>query len=221
MATVAIEITFTEEVLGSSPNTKEIYSEFIASKAPDAASVADEVEAVGADEVTEKGTTVFPRNDDGEPVIWDYQLKGFMKDACGALRRVPGTLSSKCKAYKKVIDGTIFVKERSVAFQLPEGGEVGICERPLRADTPQGARVALARSETVPAGTKIRFTLVVMNKSDWPLVQEWLDYGQFRGNCLELLNKSHDGMLQLFESDGETVMLINLEDVSHAEVVYG
>lgn len=181
MATVAIEITFTEEVLGSSPNTKEIYSEFIASKAPDAASVADEVEAVGADEVTEKGTTVFPRNDDGEPVIWDYQLKGFMKDACGALRRVPGTLSSKCKAYKKVIDGTIFVKERSVAFQLPEGGEVGICERPLRADTPQGARVALARSETVPAGTKIRFTLVVMNKSDWPLVQEWLDYGKFRG----------------------------------------
>lgn len=127
MATVAIEITFTEEVLGSSPNTKEIYSEFIASKAPDAASVADEVEAVGADEVTEKGTTVFPRNDEGDPVIWDYQLKGFMKDACGALRRVPGTLSSMCKAYKKVIDGTIFVKERSVAFQLPEGGEVGIC----------------------------------------------------------------------------------------------
>lgn len=104
MATVAIEITFTEEVLGSSPNTKEIYSEFIASKAPDAASVADEVEAVGADEVTEKGTTVFPRNDEGDPVIWDYQLKGFMKDACGALRRVPGTLSSKCKAYKKVIE---------------------------------------------------------------------------------------------------------------------
>lgn len=44
---------------------------------------------------------------------------------------------------------------------------------------------------------------------------------KFRGNCLELLNKPHDGILQLFESDGETVMLINLEDVSHAEVVYG
>lgn len=44
---------------------------------------------------------------------------------------------------------------------------------------------------------------------------------KFRGNCLELLNKPHDGMLQLFESDGEPVMLINLEDVSHAEVVYG
>ena len=48
MATVAIEITFTEEVLGSSPNTKEIYSEFIASKAPDAASVADEAFAAVA-----------------------------------------------------------------------------------------------------------------------------------------------------------------------------
>lgn len=44
---------------------------------------------------------------------------------------------------------------------------------------------------------------------------------KFHGNCLEMLNKPYNGMLQLFESGGETLMLINLADVSHAEVVYG
>lgn len=43
---------------------------------------------------------------------------------------------------------------------------------------------------------------------------------KFLDNCLEMLNKPHDVMLQLFESDGETLMLVNLEDVSHAVVVY-
>lgn len=181
MATIQIELTFTEEVLGTSPNNQNIYRDYIASKAPDAQDAADEVAAVGAEAVADKGMTVFPRNADGMPIAWDYQIKGFMKDACGSLRRVPGTLSSKCKAYKKVIDGTIFVKEREIPFILPEGGEIGTCSRPLRASTPQGERVALAESETVPAGTKLRLTLVVMNKADWPLVQEWLDYGQFRG----------------------------------------
>lgn len=44
---------------------------------------------------------------------------------------------------------------------------------------------------------------------------------KFRGNCLETLNRTYDGMLQLFESDGETLMLINFKDVSHAEVING
>ena len=180
-ASTAIELTFLEEVLGTSPNDKDIYSNFIASKAPDATSVEDEIEAVGAEAVTEKGSTGFPRNEDGEPIIWDYQLKGFFKDACGALRRVPGTLSSKVKAYKKIIDGVVFIHERQSVFRVPESGEIGICERPLRAETPQGARVALARSETVPAGTKLRFTLILLDKQYWPLVQEWLDYGKLRG----------------------------------------
>lgn len=42
---------------------------------------------------------------------------------------------------------------------------------------------------------------------------------KFRGNCLEILNRPYNGKLQLFESNGETLMLINLDDVSHAEVV--
>ena len=117
----------------------------------------------------------------GVPFCWDYQIKGFFKDACSSLRRVPGTRSSKLTAFKKVIDGTVFVEQRKIPFQLPEGAECGRCERPLRASSASGERVALAASETVPAGTVLEFSVLVMNPKDAETVREWLDYGRLRG----------------------------------------
>lgn len=176
-----VRLTFTEEVLGSMPNNPDIYREFIASKGPDAKSVEDEVARLGADEVAVKGTTVFPKLEDGAPYIYDYQVKGFFKDACSSLRRAGGSKSSKLKAHKKVIDGTVFIQERRIPYELPEGGEVGKCARPLRAETAQGPRVALAESEAVPAGSAIEFTIALLTDELWPTVSEWLDYGQLRG----------------------------------------
>ena len=129
----------------------------------------------------EKSMTCFHRTDDGTPMLWDYQIKGFFKDACGALRTVPKTESGKIKAYKKVIDGQIFVDERRIPLCLPEGGEIGICERPLRAQTMQGERVALAKSESVPAGTTFEITITMLDPSMEDVVREWLDYGALRG----------------------------------------
>ena len=88
---IKCRLTFIEEVLGSASNNPNIHDEFIASKAPDAASRAEEVAALGVGEVIEKGMTVFPRNDAGEPALFDYQIKGFFKDSTAALRKVTGT----------------------------------------------------------------------------------------------------------------------------------
>lgn len=180
-----VEITFLEEALGSSSPNPEVHSEFIASKAPDAPSRDEELSALianeGLEEATEKQMTVFPRDDEGRPALWDYQIKGFFKDACGMLRRVDGTASKKLSAFKKVIDGLIFVFPRQIPLEMPEGGEIGVCQRPLRASTAQGERVALASSETVPAGTKLVFTIRCLNDKDMALVDEWLDYGALRG----------------------------------------
>ena len=90
MESIKVKITFMEGVLGTAPNNDEIYRDFIGSKAPDAASIEDEIAAIGADEYAEKGMTVFPRGEDGRPIIWDYQIKGFFKDACSMLARVGG-----------------------------------------------------------------------------------------------------------------------------------
>lgn len=130
-----IRITFTEEVLGTAANDPKIHDEYIASKAPDAPSRSEEVKALGADAVIEKSMTVFPKLEDGTPFVWDYQIKGFFKDTCGALRKVKGSESSKVKAYKKEIDGLVFIEERKIPFQ--NFGEIGQCQRPLRGQTPQ------------------------------------------------------------------------------------
>lgn len=176
---INVKATFMEEILGTASNNPDIHSEFIASKAPDAKSTEEEVAAIGVDEVVEKSMTVFPRNEAGTPIIFDYQIKGFFKDSAGALRRVPGTKSSAIKAYKKEIDGLVFVFPRMIPLNMP--GPLGECQRPLRAATAQGERVALAHSETAPAGTTIEFEIRCLTKDMRDLVLELLDYGELRG----------------------------------------
>ena len=178
MKKLTVKVTFIEELLGTASANKEIHEEFIASKAPDAKSLEEEVEAVGAEEVFEKGMTVFPRVD-GRPVAWDYQWKGFLKDAVGMLRKVPGSEAGKVKAYKKEIDGLIFVQPRAIPIEFD--GEVGLCQRPLRGQTAQGERVALATSESIPAGATMTFTWVFLCDQHEKLVREALDYGVMRG----------------------------------------
>lgn len=179
MVTMHVRLTFDEPLLGTSPANSEIYREFIGSKAPDAASVEDEVAALGADAVAERGMTVFPRLEDGTPFLWDYQIKGFFKDACGVLRKVPGKRSAKIKAYKKEIDGLIFPQPRRIPLVL--SGPVRECQRPLRAQTAQGERVSLAMSEEVPEGSAVEFDVVCLDDGQADNVREWLDYGALRG----------------------------------------
>ena len=183
MKSIKVRIKFTEPLLGTQPADPEIHSHYVASKAPDAETMAEEVAAMGAEAVEERGMTVFPRMEDGTPFLWDYQIKGFFKDACGMLRRVPGTKSSKLTAYKKEIDGLIFVEPRKIPLFLPMELDLSDtdCQRPLRASTPQGERIALAHSEEAPDGTWIEITITCLKDANMPLVREWLDYGRLRG----------------------------------------
>lgn len=178
MKTMKVRLEFLEEVLGTASADPEIHETYIASNAPDAPTRKEEVEALGAEEVFEKSMTIFPK-ENGIPFLWDYQIKGFFKDACGMMRKVSGSVSSKMKAYKKEIDGLIFIKERKIPFQFD--GEIGTCQRPLRAQTAQGERIALSSSETIPAGAAIEFEIECLVDSDMNAVVEWLDYGKLRG----------------------------------------
>ena len=179
MKEMKVKLTLLEEILGTASNNPDIHGEFIASKAPDALSREEEIAAIGVDAEIEKSMTVFSRNADGNPILWDYQIKGFFKDACGMLRKVTKSKSSGIKAYKKEIDGLIFVKEREIPIVFD--GEIGNCQRPLRAQTAQGERVSLANSETIPAGATIEFTVQCLVDADMAAVCEWLDYGKLRG----------------------------------------
>lgn len=166
-----------------SPSSQDIYTQFIASKSPDAATREEEVASIGCDEVEKKEMTIFPKTDDGRPFFWDFQIRGFFKDSCSALKRCPKEDFSKescgMKAYKKIIDGCIFVKERQIPIDVV--GEMGVCQRSLRTSSAQGERTALASSETVPAGSTLTFTVICLSDQYENAVLEWLNYGLFKG----------------------------------------
>lgn len=91
MKELKIRAEFIEELLGSANNDKEIHAEFIASKAPDAPSREEEIESIGVDAVIEKGKTIFPKDGEGNPFLYDYQIKGFLKNAAKAFNYVKDT----------------------------------------------------------------------------------------------------------------------------------
>ena len=182
MANMKVKITLLEDMLGTAPNNKEIYTDYLASKAPEGKNVKDEIDSIeepdGIEEMRQM--TVFHRNPDtDQPIIFDYLVKGFFKNACSAMREVPKSESSKIKAYKKKIDNLVFVAPRMIDIDM--AGEMTICERPLRAQTAQGERVALSCSESIPAGSTMEIEITTLTDDLMNTVIEWLDYGKFNG----------------------------------------
>lgn len=173
-----VKLTFTQPVLGTIPKNKEVYAEYIAGKAAlTDDELAEELNTV--ENVERQGWTGFHELD-GNPILYDYAIKGFFKEACGMLRRATGTHSSKVQAFKKIVDGLVFVTPRQIPLCL-NGGRIEALERPLRAQTAQGERVALARSDTCPVGTTMEFGITILGAVPEALLREWLDYGALHG----------------------------------------
>lgn len=188
MREVKVRIKFLRSVLGTETGDKEIYRNFIGSKSPDAKSVEEEIEALGTEGVIEKGKTYFPRTKDGVPFIYDYQIRGFFKSACGAMSKVANSKSKDIKAYKKKIDQFVFIKDRQNVIENIT--EITECQRPLRCSTMQGERVSIAISEEINEGATCEFTVILLNDSDYDALIEWLDYGKFNG-FLQWRNSGH------------------------------
>ena len=176
---IKCKLTYVTDLLGSACNDPDLHGSYIASLAPDARSRKEEVEAVGIDEVIERGMTVFPRTKDNKPFIYDYHVKGFFKDSTAALKKIKGTKASKVKAYKKEIDGLVFVYPRQIMLKM--AGAMGENQRMLRAATPIGERIGIAHSESAPAGTSVELDIECLTADMYELVRECLDYGIKRG----------------------------------------
>lgn len=187
MKKLNVTVIFVDALLGTCPNDRNIYSQFIGTKNANATaeSIAEEAVAIPVDEdgvpVDEKGLTIFPRDIEGRPFIYDYQWKGFFKEKCKFLKRDPKSRSSKLVASNETIDGSVFIQDRRNIIILPEGAELTRCERPLRAKTAQGERIALSCSEEIPAGSVCEFTVICQFDQLVPYVKEWLEDGILHG----------------------------------------
>lgn len=169
-----IKIYFLTEVLGSQ-STGEITTDYIAKKAgvevPE-----DELDMLP--EKLEKATTVFHKDKSGQPMMVAYQFKGFLKNAAQTMNGKYGLP----KNFKNKVERMVFIQPRFIPYVLPEGGEVTFCERALRAQTPKGDRVCLARSEQLPIGTTVSFGISILpGEITESVLKDLLDYGYNQG----------------------------------------
>lgn len=173
------------EILGSRTDNA-VYSEFVASKSGiDNGTLEEEEDFISVDE---KGLTVFPQDEEtNEIFLFDYQIKGFLKEAFECLKGELNIAAARSK-----VDKYVFITPRKVFFK--RDGEPILdaddrCERPLRAKTMQGERVALQASEQIdtPWELEIEIKLLPNNGTakskpiDWDAIETALDYGAFRG----------------------------------------
>jgi hypothetical protein len=192
-----IQLTFTEPLLGSASNNRNIHEEFIAAKSETVTSIREEVEAIPPGEEFQKSMTVFPSDETGLH-LWDYQVRGFFKESIGGLIELGDCDISKWQ-YKKAVDSFLFVGPRRIYLCKPDGTPWKRTEsfpetlsRPLRADTMRGERVALATSEVLPVGTIAKFSVTALGNGksgaktklaiiDDELIRKALAYGQLKG----------------------------------------
>lgn len=173
-----LKVTFLEDVLGSTPLNEEVFSDYIASKHPNG-NGAEELATLETD--TMRGKTGFHRNENGTPVLYNYVVKGFLKDSWTKCREHKNSRAKELKAGKNKLTGHVFISERIIPILGVR--DPYVLERPLRAETMQGPRVALAASEAIPAGAHFACTLEVLAPHiiTEDLLRELLDYGKYSG----------------------------------------
>ena len=179
---VKVKITFTTPLLATNPSNEQVYSDYIANEV-DPETAAEEVALLTREEVDEKGMTIFLRDKDDPsiPLLKGYTWLGYLKSRSKALAKVPGSALKEAKAYIKEINDLISVYPRFQPLILPDGEAIGTNERPLRAETAQGDRVALAKSEEAPIGTTVEVTFRAERFEGMKLIMDCLDYGEVHG----------------------------------------
>lgn len=144
-------------------------------------------------ELDTKATTVFFWNKEKNlPCIGDHMIYGFLKAAAEAIARTKadkkrGQVMTTASYTQSMINQYIKCDQEFLTadrdIRRAEDGAPIYLHRSLRAMTAQGPRVALAKSEVLPAGTQFTFKLQVMKEC--PLKGEHLaelfNYGQVCG----------------------------------------
>lgn len=174
ITTYNLKVKFVTPVLGTQPQ-KEVATEYLSRDLPEGNGIPDD-ELETLPEKLEKGTTAFYKLD-GKPIYYDYQFKGFLKEAGMVFNGLRGVKNLRSK-----IDNLVFVAPRRFELRTPSGCAIDYLERPLRAMTAQGPRVGLARSERLPEGTWFECRLEVYGGPiSEPLLRDLLSYGERKG----------------------------------------
>jgi hypothetical protein len=187
-----------EPMLGTLTKDKNVFETFIMSQAKtdmEKTRAAEDLDRV-PEETEARGWTGFYEDDEGHPILMDYQFKGFLKTAANVLKGVVGTKTVKVKnpkegesptkiekgiaGLKSHVSNTVFVFPRYI--QLAEKPD-GVLERPLRAETARGPRVTVTRSDIINPGREYTLEIRVLEDSvvKEQVLRDILSYGELSG----------------------------------------
>jgi hypothetical protein len=186
----AYRLTGTSPILGSQPADPDIRRRFLMEKARELGIDVSESENDDLPEnIEQKGLTVFLRDKNYLNTLYirGYVVKGMLKEALTVLKAQAGLTAPRVK-----VDNLLFVAENKLRLLRHDVLIVepdSINERPLRAETMQGPRTALAASEQVDEPWTLIFTLYLLAgektaKSaalSWEHIEAALDYGALKG----------------------------------------
>lgn len=197
-------IRLDNDLLGTVPKNQNIYSDFIRKKAeeamlkdgskgiphasgdkitPESTEKKLDEEQEGISELEERGWTGFHTDkDSGRPMLYDYHFKGFLKESASVIKQWPQTGEDKGanKQLASKVSKFLFVTPREIL--LPQIAPEPL-ERPLRAQTAQGPRVTLVRSDVIKAGAQFDIRLIALEGGGFKkdLIEALISYGKFQG----------------------------------------
>lgn len=168
-----VQIRLITPMLGTVPMDKAVYKSFIETKKP---IENEEEETLSVEDREQRGWTGFHKDEKGL-FVFDYFIKGYLKNAGNVLKD-----ELKIKNLKSKISDLLFVGPRKIYLGKKKAD--GIIERPLRAQTMQGPRVTVVRSDSIEEGTIIKFEVsLLQGKGELKesIIKSLLEYGQLQG----------------------------------------
>lgn len=194
-------------ILGSQPADPEIRKTYVEDKirkAEDRQERGDEAENLDPtqEQIDRKATIFGCRAEDGALILWDYQVKGTLKAEIDVLQKQLGIVQGNSKFTK-----FLHVYPRNIPLVGGDGEVITqpqpqMFERPLRAMTMQGPRVALSSSQRVECPWSITFRLTLLDNEatpkskaiTWEAIETCMDYGEFSG-----IGQWHNGGWGMFK----------------------
>jgi hypothetical protein len=169
-----VEVELINPMLGTVSKDPEIYKTFIENKKP--VDIQEE-EFKTVEKSEQKGWTGFHIDEEKGLFIYNYMIKGFLKNAGNVLKE-----QTKIKNLRAKLNNFVFIEPRRIYFDQMKPD--GVIERPLRAQTAQGPRITLARSDYIDEGKKLKFKIIILDnkeKINEKLIDTLLQYGKFMG----------------------------------------
>jgi len=183
-------LKLSQDMLATKPN-KNVYQKWLIDKQTKAMAkegataddIAAEVERLNKDldhtiddsDGSAAKFTTFSRDENGY-YIESYMIKGYLKNAGQTLKQY-----GQQKQLKSLVSKYCFVGPDKI-YVAPPDFKADKVERPLRAQTPMGERVSIAVSDSLPAGTEIKFKVKCLEGNvKQGLLETLFDYGEFQG----------------------------------------